>query len=277
MEVSLTAGAAAMLIAGLTGAGVATGFLAGLLGVGGGAFLVPVLYELFSHFGVDDSVRMHMVLGTSLAVIVPTSLRSFAGHYAKGAVDMAVWRRMAPWVALGVVLGVLTAKVSNAAGLKWVWIVAGSIIALKFAFGRDEWRLGRELPRSRGLEVAAVIIGLVSALMSIGGGMFIVALLTLYGVPIHRAVATSAGFGPVIAVPGTLGFMWAGWGVPLRPPYSIGYVNIPAALLIMPASLFAAPLGVRAAHALSKRKLEIAFAIFLMCVVARFVSSLVSG
>ncbi|MBL8881534.1 MAG: sulfite exporter TauE/SafE family protein [Hyphomicrobium sp.] len=277
MEVSLTAGAAAMLIAGLTGAGFATGFLAGLLGVGGGAFLVPVLYELFAHFGVDDSVRMHMVLGTSLAVIVPTSLRSFAGHYAKGAVDMTVWRRMAPWVALGVVLGVLMAKISSTAGLKWVWIVAGSIIALKFAFGRDEWRLGRELPRSRGLEVAAVIIGLVSALMSIGGGMFIVSLLTLYGVPIHRAVATSAGFGPVIAVPGTLGFMWAGWGVPLRPPYSIGYVNIPAALLIMPASLFAAPLGVRAAHALSKRKLEIAFAIFLMCVVARFVSSLVSG
>ncbi|HMN36158.1 MAG TPA: sulfite exporter TauE/SafE family protein [Hyphomicrobium sp.] len=277
MDITLTVGAAAMLVAGLTGAGLATGFLAGLLGVGGGAFLVPVLYELFSQFGVDESVRMHMVLGTSLAVIVPTSLRSFSGHFAKGAVDMQVWRRMAPWVVAGVALGVVTAKFSSTAGLKWVWIAAGSVIATKFAIGRDDWRLGHELPKGKGLEVAALIIGLISALMSIGGGMFIVSLLTLYGMPIHPAVATSAGFGPVIAVPGTLGFMWAGWGVPLRPSYSIGYVNVPAALLIMPASMFAAPLGVRAAHALSKRKLEIAFAVFLMCVVARFVASLVGG
>ncbi|MGE0053509.1 MAG: sulfite exporter TauE/SafE family protein [Hyphomicrobium sp.] len=273
METSSIA-AIAILIAGLAGAGFATGFLAGLLGVGGGAFLVPVLYELFSHYGVDESVRMHMVLGTSLAVIVPTSLRSFSGHYAKGAVDMDIWRRMAPWVAAGVVLGVLTAKLSSTAGLKWVWIVSGTVIAMKFAIGRDDWRLGQQIPKSKGVEAAALIIGLISALMSIGGGMFIVSLLTLYGVPIHRAVATSAGFGPVIAVPGTLGFMLAGWGVPLRPPYSIGYVNIPAALLIMPTSMYAVPLGVKAAHALSKRKLEIAFAVFLFCVVGRFLYSL---
>ncbi|MCB1485455.1 MAG: sulfite exporter TauE/SafE family protein [Hyphomicrobiaceae bacterium] len=273
METSSIA-AIAILIAGLAGAGFATGFLAGLLGVGGGAFLVPVLYELFSHYGVDESVRMHMVLGTSLAVIVPTSLRSFSGHYAKGAVDMDIWRRMAPWVAAGVVLGVLTAKLSSTAGLKWIWIVAGTVIATKFAIGREDWRLGEQLPKSKGVEATALIIGLVSALMSIGGGMFIVSLLTLYGLPIHRAVATSAGFGPVIAVPGTLGYMLAGWGVPLRPPYSIGYVNIPAALLIMPTSMYAVPLGVKAAHALSKRKLEIAFAVFLFCVVARFLYSL---
>lgn len=270
----MTAGSLVLLIVALAGAGAATGFLAGLLGVGGGAFLVPVLYELFSFFGVDESVRMHMVLGTSLAVIVPTSLRSFSGHYAKGAVDMQTWRRLAPWVAMGVTLGVLTAKFASTSELKWVWIVAGSLIGLKFAFGRDDWRLGSELPRGKGLEVTATIIGLVSALMSIGGGMFIVSLLTLYGVPIHRAVATSAAFGSVIAVPGTLGFMWAGWDVPLRPPYSIGYVNLLAAGLIMPASMLAVPLGVRAAHALSKRKLEVAFAVFLACVVARFLWSL---
>jgi uncharacterized protein len=255
-------------------AGGATGFLAGLLGVGGGAFLVPILYELFSYFSVDESVRMHMVLGTSLAVIVPTALRSFSGHYAKGAVDMAAWRRLAPWVALGVVLGVLTAKVSSTAGLKWIWIAAGSTVALKFALGRDDWRLGDALPKSKGLEAVAMLIGVVSALMSIGGGMFIVTLLTFYGFPIHSAVATSAGFGPVISIPGTLGFIWAGWGVPARPPYSLGYINVPAALLIMPTSMLAVPRGVKAAHALPKRKLEIAFAVFLTCVVARFLWTL---
>lgn len=274
MGLGIDAGTIALLTIGLIGAGLATGFLAGLLGVGGGAFLVPVLYELFSYFGVAESVRMHMVLGTSLAVIVPTALRSFSGHYAKGAVDMAAWRRLAPWVALGVVLGVLTAKVASTDALKWIWIAAGSFIGLKFALGRDDLRLGERLPTSKGVEAVALVIGLVSALMSIGGGMFIVSLLTLYGFPIHSAVATSAGFGPVISIPGTLGFVWAGWNVPLRPPYSLGYVNVPAALLIMPTSMLAVPWGVRAAHALPKRKLEIAFAVFLACVVARFLWSL---
>lgn len=274
MSFALDPATLAALVLALAAGGLATGFLAGLLGVGGGAFLVPILYELFSHFGVDESVRMHMVLGTSLAVIVPTALRSFSGHYAKGAVDMAAWKRMAPWVAAGVILGVLTAKVSSNAGLKWIWIASGSFIAVKFALGRDDFRLGDKLPQSKGLELSALLIGLVSALMSIGGGMFIVTLLTLFGFPIHTAVATSAGFGPVISIPGTLGFIWAGWGVPLRPPYSLGYVNVPASLLIMPTSMLAVPYGVRAAHALPKRKLEIAFATFLFCVVARFLYSL---
>ena len=234
-----------------------------------------MLYELFTYFGVDEAVRMHMVLGTSLAVIVPTALRSFAGHYAKGAVDMAAWRRLAPWVAFGVVLGVLTAKYSSTAGLKWIWMAAGATIALKFALGRDDWRLGDALPQSKGLEAVAVLIGIVSALMSIGGGMFIVSLLTLYAFPIHAAVATSAGFGPVISIPGTLGFIWAGWDASGRPPYSLGFINVPAALLIMPTSMLAVPFGVKAAHALPKRKLEIAFAVFLTCVVARFLWTLV--
>ncbi|MEQ1714410.1 MAG: sulfite exporter TauE/SafE family protein [Hyphomicrobium sp.] len=274
MDISLTAGTIAVLVIGLAGAGLATGFLAGLLGVGGGAFLVPVLYELFSYFGVDETVRMHVVLGTSLAVIVPTALRSFAGHYAKGAVDMAAWRRLAPWVAFGVVLGVLTAKVASTAALKWIWIASGTLIAIKFAFGRDDWRLGDTLPKSKALEATAVVIGIVSALMSIGGGMFIVSLLTLFAMPIHAAVATSAGFGPVISIPGTLGFIWAGWDASGRPPYSIGYVNLPAALLIIPTSMFAVSYGVKAAHALPKRKLEMAFAAFLTCVVGRFLWSL---
>jgi uncharacterized membrane protein YfcA len=259
----------------LTAAGLVTGFLAGLLGVGGGAILVPVLYEVFTALGIDESVRMHMVLGTSLAVIVPTSLRSIQGHLAKGAVDTSIIRRLGPWVALGVVLGVATAKVASAPALKWVWVVAGSLMAAKMALGRDDWRLGDALPASKGVEVTATGIGIVSALMSIGGGMFVVSLLTLYCVPIHTAVATSSGFGPIISIPGALGFVWAGWDVPGRPPFSAGYVNLLGAGLIIPASLLAVPYGVAAAHAIPKRKLELAFAAFLACVAGRFLWSLI--
>lgn len=271
----MTAAEIARLVLALCAGGALAGFLAGLLGVGGGAILVPVLYELFSALGVDESIRMHMVLGTSMAVIVPTALRSFSGHRARGAVDMTVWRRLAPWVAGGVVLGVITAKYASTAALKWVWVVAGSAIALKMAFGREDWRLGNHIPESQGLELTALLIGLLSALMSIGGGMFIVALLTLFNMPILNAVATSSGFGPIISIPGALGYMWAGWGVPLRPPFSIGFVNVLAAALIFPASMVAVPFGVRVAHAIPKRKLEIAFALFLACVVARFLWSMV--
>jgi uncharacterized membrane protein YfcA len=267
-------GELAMLALALTAGGLVTGFLAGLLGVGGGAILVPVLYELFSLMGVEESVRMHMVLGTSLAVIVPTSFRSARGHWQKGAMDMGVLKRLGPWVVAGVFIGVLTAKMASTAALKWVWVVCASLMAAKMAAGRDDWRLGDTLPAGRGIEAAALAIGVVSALLSIGGGMFIVSLLMLYAVPIHAAVATSSGFGPIISIPGTLGFVWAGLGATGRPPLSLGYVNLLGAALIIPASLFAVPYGVRVAHAIPKRRLELAFATFLTCVAGRFIWSL---
>jgi uncharacterized membrane protein YfcA len=274
METSLTGGAIVMLVLALSAAGLMTGFLAGLLGVGGGAILVPILYETFSWLGVDPAIRMHMVLGTSLAVIVPTSLRSARGHWSKGAMDMSVLRRLGPFVALGVILGVVTASVASTSALKWVWVVAGSLMAVKMAYGRDDWRLGDQLPKSKGLELTAIVIGIVSALMSIGGGMFVVTLLTLFAMPILPAVATSSGFGPIISIPGALGFAWAGWEVAGRPPFSLGYVNLLGAALIVPASLIAVPWGVHVAHSIPKRKLELAFAAFLVCVAARFLWSL---
>lgn len=263
-----------LLAIALLAAGLVTGFLAGLLGVGGGAILVPILYETFRYLGVDEAVRMHMVLGTSLAVIVPTSLRSARGHWLKGAMEFAVIRRLGPWVALGVVLGVLTAKVASTAALKWVWVVAGSMMSAKMILGRDDWRLGDQLPRSLAIEATSVLIGFVSALMSIGGGMFVVSLLTLFAAPIHTAVATSSGFGPIISIPGVLGFAWAGLDAAGRPPFSIGYVNLLGAAIIIPASLMAVPYGVKVAHAIDKRRLELAFGIFLACVALRFLWTL---
>jgi uncharacterized membrane protein YfcA len=259
----------------LLAGGMVTGFLAGLLGVGGGAILVPVLYEVFRQAGVDEAVRMHMVLGTSLAVIVPTSLRSARGHWKKNAMDTNVVRRLGPWVAGGVMLGVLIAGAVDSTALKWIWVVAGGAMAIKMAFGRDEWRLSDTMPVTRGLDAAAFTIGVLSALLSIGGGMFIVSLLTLYAVPIHTAVATSAGFGPIISIPGTVGYIIAGMSVEGCPPFSLGYVNVLAAALVIPTSMLAVPWGVHVAHAIPRRRLEIAFAVFLAIVALRFLWSLV--
>ena len=259
----------------LLAAGLATGLLAGLLGIGGGGILVPVLYEVFGVLGVDDAVRMHLAVGTSLAVIVPTSLRSFAAHRARGAVDLDLVKSMALWVVAGVGLGAVLACYANQDALKAIWVAAAGLISLKLFLGRQEWQLGDAVPGQPFRALYGGFVGLVSTLMSIGGGIFVTALMTLYGQPMQRAVATSSAFGPIIAIPGALGFVWAGWHAAGRPPGSLGYVSVLGALLIIPTSVLAAPLGVRIAHGISRRKLELAFATFLVVVGLRFLFSLI--
>ena len=274
MDLGVPAGELVLLVGALLAAGFATGLLAGLLGIGGGGILVPVLYDVFGALGIADEVRMHLAVGTSLAVIVPTSLRSFKGHRARGAVDLALLRSMALPVVAGVVLGAVLARHADAAVLQAVWVGAASIMALKLIFARDEWRLGEEIPGQPFRALYGGFVGLVSTLMSIGGGVFVTALMTFYGKPIHRAVATSSGFGPLISIPGALGFVWAGWQAAGLPPGSLGYVSLLGALVIIPTSVAAAPLGVRLAHGISRRKLELAFATFLLAVGLRFLISL---
>lgn len=275
MGLALEGGGLVALIALLAVAGLVAGFLSGLLGIGGGGVLVPVLYEAFGLAGVPEDVRMHITLGTTLCVIAPTVLTSLSAHHARGSVDMAVVRRMGPWIFLGVTLGIIVARYSSSEALRWVWVVFGTLLALKMALGRDDWRIANELPRPPGLEIAAFGIGIVSTLMGIGGATFTVPLLTLHGRPLLQAVGTATGIGPIIALPGIIGYIWSGWDAAGLPPFSLGYVNI-AALLIVPLSVFAAPYGVRTAHGISKRKLEIAFAIFIASVVARFLWTLVA-
>ena len=274
MDGHFSNGALALMALALIAGGATTGFLAGLLGIGGGAILVPVLYEVFTLLGVDETIRMQLTLGTVLGVIAPTTLRSFSHHYARGAVDTSVIWRLGPWVIGGVVAGVLVAKGASSQVLQGIWVFCGGILMLKMLFGREDWRLGDGLPKSKLVEVAATVIGFFAALMSIGGGAFMTTLLMLYGRPILPSVATSSGFGPLIAIPGTIGFIWAGWNSPLLPPYSLGYVSLLAIALIIPASLLTAPLGVRVAHAFTRRQLELAFAAFLAVVVIRFSFSL---
>lgn len=264
----------ALLLAAVTLAGLAAGFLSGLLGIGGGGVLVPVLYEAFGAAGVAEEVRMHMAVGTTLAVIAPTVLASLRGHHARGAVDMGVVTAMAPGVFAGVVIGTLLAKEASSEALRWVWVVFGTLLALKMALGRDDWRIADHLPGNAVLMAAGLAIGVVSTLMGIGGATFTVPFLTLHGKTLLHSVATATGIGPVIALPGLLGYIWSGWHAEALPPLSLGYVNA-GALLIAPLGVLAAPLGVRVAHGIDKRRLEIAFAIFIAMVVLRFLWSLI--
>jgi uncharacterized membrane protein YfcA len=273
MDFDIPMGELALLVGVLLAAGMVTGVLAGLLGIGGGSIIVPVLYDTFRVLGVDDAVRLHLAVGTSLAIIVPTSFRSLQAHRAKGTVDMALVRGMALPVILGVMLGAIVARYSDGAVLKTVWIVCAILISLKLYFGAG-WRLGDDIPGNPSRFVYGGFVGLASVLMSIGGGAFITAYMTVYGRSILQAVATSSAFGPLISIPGVIGFAWAGWNADGLPPGSLGYINLIGAVIVAPASVLVAPLGVRIAHGISKRKLELAFATFLALLSARFLVSL---
>ena len=274
MDLGIPAGELALLVCTLLAAGLVTGLLAGMLGIGGGGILVPVLYELFGTLGADDAIRMHLAVGTSLAVIIPTSLRSFAAHRARGAVDMDLLKSMALPVIAGVCFGAALARYSNDAVLKAIWVVAATLMCARLYLGRRGWQLGDEIPGNPFRALYGGFVGLVSVLMSIGGGVFVTTMMALYGRPMQNAVATSSGFGPLIAIPGALGFVWAGWRVAGLPPGSLGYVSLLGAILIIPTSVLAAPIGVRIAHGISRRQLELAFATFLLLVSVRFLLSL---
>ncbi len=275
MAISASAGELLTLALSLAAGGALTGILAGVFGIGGGTVIVPVLYQLFGFMGVPEAVRMHLCIGTSLAAIIPTTLRSYRAHQARGAVDPAVIRRWMPPVILGAVLGAVVAAFITSAQLRGVFAAMCLFNGVRFVLGKESWRLADELPGPAAMAAYGLAIGVFSALMGISGGQLIVMIMTLYNRPIHQAVATSAGLGVLTSIPGTLGFALT--GLPehaLLPPLSIGYVSLIGAALIAPISMWTAPLGVRIAHAFSRRGLETAFGLYLLLIAARFLWSL---
>ncbi len=268
-------GELAVLAAAIVVGGVVTGLLAGLFGVGGGAVIVPVLYEIFRALDVPEEVRMQLCVGTSLAIIVPTSLRSFLAHRAKGNLPVGIIRRWAPSVIAGLVSGAVIAAFAPSWVFKLAFVVITSSIATRMLFGNENWRLGDALPGAALMAVYGFVIGFYSAIMGVGGGSVSTMVMMLYGTPIHAAVGVSAGLGVLISVLGTFGFMVAGWPQQaLMPPLSVGYVSLIGVLLMAPIAAYVAPLGARLAHSLPKRRLEIAFGLFLLAVAVRFLVSL---
>lgn len=244
--------------------GAFAGVIAGLLGVGGGIVLVPAFYYMFEHMGYASPQLMQVCLATSLATIIVTSMRSVLSHHRKGAVDWAILWAWAPYIGVGAVIGFFTASALKSDTLQAIFGFVGITVGLYMAFGRSEWRLGTTMPTGVRRVAAGPVIGFLSVLMGIGGGSFGVPLMSLYGVPIHRAVATAAGFGVTIAVPSVIGFLLL--DVPGSPPYSLGAVNIPAFLLIITMTLLTAPLGVKLAHKMDPKPLKRIFAVFITVV-----------
>lgn len=245
-------------------AGALAGIAAGLLGVGGGIVNVPAFFFVFSALGFGSTQLMQVCVGTSLAAIVFTSLRSVSAHNAKGAVDWDLLRGWAPWIVAGAVLGVGAATRISSDALVVFFACFALVLSLYMLFGNKDWRLADQPPGVAGRAGYAGGIGFFSVLLGIGGGSFSVPILTLYSVPIHRAVATSAGFGGVIALPSAMGFMV----VPIEaaPPLTIGAVNLPALAIAVGMTMLTAPIGAKLAHRFAPQTLRYAFGGFAFLV-----------
>ncbi|HWX08097.1 MAG TPA: sulfite exporter TauE/SafE family protein [Bradyrhizobium sp.] len=269
----------------LVAVGALSGFLAGLFGIGGGAVLVPVFYECFRLAGVPLAVRMPLCIGTSLAIIIPTSISSFRAHYVRGAVDTDIVKAWWLPVVTGVIAGSVTARFAPERLFKIVFVMVAYTAATRLLLARESWKFGDDFPKGALMKIYGFIVGLLSTLMGVGGGLFLNLLMTFYGRPIHQAVATSSALAVLISIPGAIGYVYAGWPAAahypqvaaLQLPFALGYISLIGAVLVMPTSLLTAPLGVRAAHAMSKRTLERAFGCYLFIVGSRFVISLLSG
>ena len=254
------------MLALLLAIGALAGVLAGLLGVGGGIVLVPAFFYAFQALGYDGPQLMQVCLATSLATIIVTSLRSVASHNKKGAVDWEILRGWAPGIVAGAVIGVLVASSLRSVTLQVVFGCLALVIGAYMGFGKAEWRLGQQMPKAAGRLTLSPAVGFLSVLMGIGGGSFGVPLMTLFNVPIHRAVATAAGFGVTIAVPAVIGFLFMDLDPAFRPPLTIGAVNLVAFFIVIAMTLMTTPLGVKLAHAMDPKPLKRVFAVFLTLV-----------
>ena len=239
-----------LIVLALLAVGAVAGVLAGLLGVGGGIVIVPVLFLLSDRLGVPGDVAMHFAVATSLATIIPTSISSARSHHKKGSIDGGMLRAWGPFIFGGAALG--------------GWLAIGFSAQVVNMVRKNSLILAQTPPGSFiGRFGIAAPIGAFSAMMGIGGGTLSVPAMTLLSFPVHRAVGTAAVFGLVIASPGVVGFAGAGQDIDGVLPGSLGFVNLPAAVLISAATFLCAPVGVRLAHSLSPRKLKAAFALFL--------------
>ena len=269
----------------LVAVGALAGFLAGVFGIGGGAILVPVFYECFRLAGVPLEIRMPLCVGTSLAIIIPTSISSYRAHHARGAIDNEILRAWCLPILIGVLAGSVLARYAPERLFKIVFVVVAYFAAVRLLAARESWKFGDDLPKGPLMRFFGLCVGLLATLMGVGGGLFANLLMTFYGRPIHQGVATSSAIAVLVSIPGAIGYVYAGWPAAahypdvaaLQFPLALGYVSLIGAVLVMPMSLLTAPLGVRVAHAMSKKTLERSYGAYLLIVGTRFAISLWNG
>jgi uncharacterized membrane protein YfcA len=243
--------------------GAIAGTLAGLLGIGGGIIIVPVLALVFSAQGISTDVLMHVSIGTSLATIVITSISSIRAHQQHQAIQWSVFRSMTPGIVAGGLLGAGVAKLIGGEELRLIFGIFMLFVATQMIFGNTS-KPHRQLPKTTGMLTAGVLIGTLSSLMGVGGGSMSVPFLTWCNMGIRHAIATSSAIGLPIAIAGVTGFIVAGWGVEHRPIMSVGFVNMPAFFSIVVASTLFAPVGARITHRISPNRLKLFFGYFLL-------------
>jgi uncharacterized membrane protein YfcA len=258
-----------VLGAAMLATGCVAGVMAGLFGIGGGIVIVPVLELVLGFLGVDPAIRMHVAIATSLATIIPTSLSSARAHHKKQAVDFDIVKRWAFFVLAGALAGAWIAAQVHSRVLAIIFATLALFVAIKMLLMPTSRNITDDVPHGPLVLLIPTAIGCLSSMMGIGGGAFSVMTLTLFNQPIHRAVGTAALLGLAISLPGTLGFVAAGWNDARVPPGSFGYVSLIGLALIAPASVLAAPIGARIAHSFSEKKLSMLFGAFLVIAAAR--------
>ena len=254
------------LIGGLALTGVISGVFAGLLGIGGGAIIVPALAFSLELMGFDSDVVQHVAVGTSLAIIIPTGISSALSHHKREAVDVRVLKLWAPVIVVFTLIGGLMAGWYTGDVLRIVFGVMAIFIAANIVLPFQQRLIGHLSASATTHRIFAAVVGYVSALMGIGGGSLSVPTIAALGATMHQAVGTSAAIGVFIAISGTIGFLVSGWNVSDLPPLSVGYINVPALLLIGVLAALTAPLGAALAHRLDQKTLKRVFAVFLLFV-----------
>jgi uncharacterized protein len=264
------------LVVALLVGGLLSGLLAGVFGVSGGSVIVPVLYEGFRVLGVPEDVRVQLCLGTSIAIVIPTTIRSYLTHRRKGVVVPGVIRQWALPSVIGVACSSVIAAFAPAVVMTLAFVVVASFVAIKLLFAGDRWNLGADMPGRLPMTLYGFAIGFCGSLMGVSGGAISTIVLTLYGKPIHNAVATSSGVTVPVAIAGAIGFMLAGLPHQAQlPPLSLGFVSLIGLAVVAPVASLVAPHGAHLAHRLSRRTLEIAFGSFLLLVSLRFLVGLI--
>lgn len=264
-------------VLGMLATGVVSGVAAGLLGIGGGAVIVPALSSALLWMGFDSDVVQHVAVGTSLAIIIPTGIMSARAHHKRGALDIEVFKLWAPFIVAGTFIGGLMAGWYSGDVLRIVFAVMAFVIAANIVFSFQTRLMGHLHGSKPTHRVAAFVVGYLSSLMGIGGGSLTVPTLVAFGQTMHKAVGTSAAIGVAIALSGTLGFLISGWGVSDLPPLSLGYINIVALVLVGAMAAVCAPLGAALAHRLDQKTLKYVFAIFLVAVGLNMLWKVIAG